>query len=210
MGLFITLEGVEGCGKTTQIGLLKDYFVGIGIDALFLREPGGTTLGESIRKVLLDSTTGAIDPMAELFLYEACRAEIVATRIKPALSSGRVVVCDRFTDSTLAYQGHARGLDLAVIENLNEMACAGVKPDVTIVLDCAPSIGLKRANARMGGNSENREDRFEQEAITFHEKVRKGFLKIAAKEPERVRVVNAEREIPLIHKDICDIIKGLI
>ena len=209
MGLFITFEGIEGCGKTTQIALLKDHFAKTKVEALFLREPGGTPLGERVRKVLLDSSTGAIDPMAELFLYEACRAEIVASQIRPALLAGQVVVCDRFVDSTLAYQGFARGLDLSVIAELNEMACNGLSPDVTILLDCTPSAGLKRARDRASGLGAEAEDRFESEEIGFHEKVRKGFLRIAEKDGERVRVVNSEREIPLIHKDICDIIKRL-
>ncbi|MBI1912523.1 MAG: dTMP kinase [Deltaproteobacteria bacterium] len=209
MGFFITFEGIEGCGKTTQAELLKGYLEKKGKEVLKLREPGGTALGEKVRAILLNSEAEPIDPWAELFLYEACRAQIVSNVIRKALDAGKIVICDRFTDSTTAYQGYGRGLDVGSIASLNEMAAGGLKPGLTILVDCDPEVGLKRAWSRIEVTSGAKEDRFEKEDIIFHKKVREGFLKIAAQEPQRVRVVRGEAEIPSIHKEICDIIEKM-
>lgn len=209
MGFFITFEGIEGCGKTTQVELLKGYLEKKGKEVLKLREPGGTALGEKVRAILLNSEAEPIDPWAELFLYEACRAQIVSNVIRNALGEGKIVICDRFTDSTIAYQGYGRGLDVGSIASLNEMATGGLKPGLTILVDCDPEVGLKRAWSRIEVTSGAKEDRFEKEDIIFHKKVREGFLKIAAQEPQRVRVVRGEAEIPSIHKEICDIIEKM-
>lgn len=204
MGFFITFEGIEGSGKSTQMEMLRRYLADRGADVLTLREPGGTLLGEKVRELILKEWDEPVEPMAELFLYEACRAQVVANVIRPALKSGRTVVCDRFTDSTLAYQGYARGLDLDAIRYMNDRATGGLVPDLTVLIDLAPEAGLARVGGRGG-----REDRLEKESVLFHKKVREGYLKIAESESSRVRVVDGAREIPVIHGDICAIIDNI-
>ena len=214
MGIFITLEGIEGSGKSTQMGLLKSYLEGRGLSVTALREPGGTRLGEEVRAILLNSADGRrIEPMAELYLYEACRAELVEEVIRPALNEGRTVICDRYVDSTVAYQGYGRGLDIDSVMAINSSAVAGVMPEITIVLDMSPAAGIKRATARIEERKKegaSAEDRFELEALDFHSRVRDGFLKIAKAEPERVRVVDGNGGIESIHKEICAIIEAVI
>jgi dTMP kinase len=205
-GLFITFEGVEGCGKSTQMELLKGWFEKRGGNVLAVREPGGTKLGEKVRAILLDSQGEGIDPYAELFLYEACRAQLVNNIIRPALQKGLTVICDRFTDSTLAYQGYGRGLDIGAIISANALATKGLTPSITVLIDCDPEVGLRRAWKRIEAGATG-EDRFEREAIAFHRNVRAGYLEMAQKEPGRIKVVDGSREIPLIHREICDIIK---
>lgn len=206
MGLFITFEGVEGCGKSTQMGLLKDHIASGGVKVVSVREPGGTKTGEMVRSILLNSGGEGLDPWAELFLYEACRAQLVANVIRPALEEGATVLCDRFTDSTLAYQGYGRGLDIVAIRTLNTLATGGLTPDVTILLDCDVQVGLERALGRIeAAGGAQREDRFEKEALAFHRKVREGFLELCASGP-RIKRVDSSGEIPSIHKKICDII----
>ncbi|MBI5230754.1 MAG: dTMP kinase [Coriobacteriales bacterium] len=183
-GVFVTFEGCEGCGKSTQIRRLADSLEAVGIDVLVTREPGGTSVGEHIRGLLLDPDTGPITPRAELLLYEASRAQIVEEVIRPALDAGKVVLCDRFADSSTAYQSYGRGLDLAEVERLNDAATAGLAPDRTIVLDVDAAVGLERAT---GAGA----DRLEAEDLAFHERVREGFLEIARRHPERVRVIAA-------------------
>lgn len=206
MGRFITFEGIEGCGKTTQASLLNERLITKGVKTLLVREPGGTALGEKVRGILLTSEGDGINAMAELFLYEACRAQLVNDVIKPALAKGITVICDRFIDSTLAYQGFGRGLDAGVITSANAIATNGLSPNITLLIDCPPEKGLSRALNRMEAGAGSKEDRFERETLEFHQKVRDGYLKIAASEPDRVKVIDGGREIPLIHKDICDII----
>ncbi|HXI09638.1 MAG TPA: dTMP kinase, partial [Thermodesulfobacteriota bacterium] len=172
MGFFITFEGIEGSGKSTQMEMLRRYLVDRGADVLTLREPGGTLLGEKVRELILKEWDEPVDPIAELFLYEACRAQVVANVIRPALKSGRTVVCDRFTDSTLAYQGYARGLDIDAIRYMNDRATGGLVPDLTVLIDLAPEAGLARVGGRGGC-----EDRLEKESVLFHKKVRDGYLK---------------------------------
>ncbi|MBA4370358.1 MAG: dTMP kinase [Coriobacteriaceae bacterium] len=183
-GAFITLEGGEGCGKTTQMPLLVGRLEALGADVLVLREPGGTVVGDRLREILLDAThLGRVEPRAELLMYEAARAQLVGERIRPALAQGRTVVCDRFFDSTTAYQGYGRGLDLESIRESNLAATGGLVPHATIVIDIDPRTGLERAG-REGA------DRLESEALGFHDRVREGFLAIARSEPDRVRVVD--------------------
>ena len=208
MGFFITFEGIEGCGKSTQLELLKAHLERKGRAVLSVREPGGTLLGERVRSVLLNGTEERIDPWAELFLYEACRAQLVARVIRPALAEGKVVLCDRFFDSTLAYQGFGRGLDAGKIEGLNALATGGLVPDLTFLVDCAADVGLKRAWARINASAGAREDRFEKEELAFHRRVREGFLAIAGAAP-RVKVIDGSREISTVHREICDIIEGV-
>lgn len=206
MGLFITLEGIEGCGKTTQFNLLKAHFDDIGAGAVTVREPGGTSIGEKTRAVLLDSASGELDPRTELFLYEACRAQLVKEVLRPALEAGHTVLCDRFTDSTIAYQGWGRGLPVDAVKRLNALATGGITPDLTILLDCEPAAGLARAWSRINSTGGAREDRFEREDLEFHTRVRTGYLALASEEPGRIKVVDASDEIPTIHAIICDII----
>lgn len=182
-GVFVTFEGGEGCGKSTQLAILAQTLEKAGAPVLSLREPGGTRVGELVRAALLDPAHTEMAPRAELLLYEASRAQLVAERIMPALETETVVLCDRFYDSTTAYQGYGRGVSLDVIEPLNAIAADGLVPDLTIVLDIDPVVGLERATA-LGA------DRLESEERAFHERVRSGFLEIASREPERVVVVD--------------------
>jgi len=173
--VFITLEGGEGVGKTTQQALLAERLQREGYACVSTREPGGTALGEALREILLHGDP--LTPLAELFLYAADRAEHVQKCILPALAAGQVVVCDRFTDSTLAYQGYGRGLDLEKIRQLNHLATGGLQPHLTLWLDLAPEVGLARS--RLG-------DKLEQEHLEFHRRVYRGFQALAAAEPQRI------------------------
>jgi len=206
LGLFITFEGIEGCGKSTQLALLKDYIASKGGKVVVVREPGGTRTGEQVRSILLNSGGEGLESRTELFLYEACRAQLVARVIRPALKEGSTVLCDRFTDSTIAYQGYGRGLDIDSIRRMNELATGGLVPDVTILLDCDEAVGVNRALGRIeAAGGEDREDRFEKEALAFHRRVREGFAELSAAD-KRIRMVDASGEIASIHKKICDII----
>ncbi len=207
--MFISFEGIEGSGKSTQMQMLCEYLQEAGLKVKAVREPGGTTLGERVRALLLTKEKEVIEPVSELFLYEACRAELVAKVITPALKSGHIVLCDRFIDSTIAYQGYARGLPKEVIAGLNDVASQGLLPELTILVDCPVETGLGRALRRTAERAVEglaTEDRFEQEAVAFHRRVRAGFLELATANPERIRVVDGVREIPVIHSEICDII----
>ncbi|MFS8842280.1 dTMP kinase [Synechococcus sp. W55.2] len=179
--MFITLEGGEGVGKTTQQALLVERLRQEGYACLCTREPGGTALGKTLRELLLHGDP--FSPLAELLLYAADRAEHVSKVIAPALAAGQVVVCDRFTDSTLAYQGYGRGLDLEKIRQLNHLATGGLQPHLTLWLDLPPEVGLARAKAR---------DRLEQERLEFHRRVYQGFQALAAAEPQRIVRVDAQ------------------
>ncbi|HAG51533.1 MAG TPA: dTMP kinase [Deltaproteobacteria bacterium] len=208
MSLFITFEGIEGCGKTTQMEMLKEHLEWKGFQVVATREPGGTELGERIRTMLLNRDIQPIAPWSELLLYAVCRAQLVKEIIKPALENRKIVLCDRFADSTVTYQGFARGLSLEAITNINKWVTEGITPSITFILDCAPEIGLKRAFDRINTRKEgNKEDRFERENIEFHKKIREGYLKLAKESPDRIKVVNGDREISLIHKEICGIIE---
>ena len=208
--MFITFEGIDGSGKTTQIKLLIPLLQANGYDCVFTREPGATTIGNKIRAILLDSAHTRMLPLTELLLYEADRAQHVHEVIKPALAANRVVVSDRFFDATRVYQGYARGFDLKFIEEIERVVTGNLKPDLTIVLDLPVGSGLKRAWQRIKNQSTGVcEDRFEKEAIVFHEKVRHGYLVLAAKDPERFRVIDASRDRQAIHKEIAEIVFSL-
>lgn len=208
-GIFITLEGVEGCGKSTQIELLNAKLRDAGAKTLVTREPGGTEAGAAIRKILLDPATGKLDPLTELMLFSAARRELVQKVIRPALDEGRVVICDRFADSTTAYQGHARGMDPARVEGMAREVCGGVWPDRTIVLDIPVEEGLKRAIGR-NDISANNESRFEEESLAFHKRVRQGFLKIAEAEPDRVKVIDASGTIEQVHRAALAAVRDIV
>ena len=195
----ISFEGGDGSGKTTQLKLLGDYIAGKGKICLCTREPGGTKLGKLIRQVLLEIGGEEISPTTELFLYLADRSHHVQEVIQPALKGGKLVLCDRFTDSTLAYQGFGRGVDFDLLRRLNQLASEGITPDLTFLLDCPVDVGLFRTTHRI---VERREDRFEREKVEFHEKVRKGFLELAREEPNRIYVLDASRAIHQVHEEI--------
>src|SRR4030067_220646 len=190
---FITFEGVEGSGKTTQIQRLKKYLTQKGIPCTVTREPGGCPIGEKVRKILLNPDHREMVPMSELLLYEAARAQHVNDMLQPFLKKGGVILCDRFNDATLAYQGYGRRIDLRWIERLNHLSSQGIRPDVTFLLDCPSDVGLKRALQRNRERKQEREERFEKEEIQFHRRVRKGYLAIAKKEPRRVKVIDTRQ-----------------
>jgi dTMP kinase len=204
---FITFEGGDGTGKTTQIKEVANHLGDRNRSYIVTREPGGTVLGKMIRKVLLEAGATKIAASTELFLYLADRAQHVDEIILPALQAGKVVLSDRFTDSTLAYQGYGRGIDVTWLRQLNDTASGKVRPDLTFLFDCPASMGLARA-ARRSAQSANRpqEDRFEREKLEFHEKVREGFLQLACAEPERFRIIDASRSVAEITKQIHAII----
>ncbi len=193
MSLFITFEGVEGSGKTTQIQRLKKYLTQKGIPCKVTREPGGCPIGEKVRKILLNPDHREMVPLSELLLYEAARAQHVKEVIEPFLKKGGVVLCDRFSDATIAYQGYGRKIDLRWIERLNHFSSRGIKPDVTFLLDCPSDVGLKRALKRNRTLKQEKEERFEKEKIQFHQRVRKGYLALAKKEPRRVKVIDTRQ-----------------
>lgn len=201
--MFITLEGIEGSGKTTQIRHIADYIKNKGHNCVITREPGGTSIGKKIRAILLDSNSKGLDPSAELLLYTADRIQHVNEIIRPALSSGKTVLCDRYFDATIAYQGIARGIDLDLIHMLHKRIIENLRPDLTILLDLPAETGLKRAWDQINnGTRTNKETRFEEEKIAFHEKVRAGYLTLARMEPERFRIINAARNEKIVQEDV--------
>jgi dTMP kinase len=191
LGKLITFEGIDGCGKSTQMRLLEQYLTERGVPVVSTREPGGTELGRKVRSALLDGAKGSVEPLAELLLYAADRAQHVRRVIMPALAEGKVVLCDRFYDATTVYQGYARGFDLKLVNQLNELATGGLKPDLTLLFDLDVETGLKRTRKRgdKTGEAAARPDRLDQEPIEFHERVRRAYLEIAALEPQRFRII---------------------
>jgi len=204
-GLFITFEGPDGSGKTTQIRMLKDYLENKGFEVILTREPGGTELGEDIRKILLDVKHKDMDAKAEMLLYAAARAQHVSKLIKPALLQGKIVLCDRFVDSSYAYQGVGRGLGIKLVEQVNEIALSGTYPDLTIFLDIEPEIGLARS-----ASSKKIPDRLESEKLGFHKKVREGFLKICEQNKNRVKETDAGISIEQVFQTVSEHVNSLI
>lgn len=193
--MFLTFEGMEGCGKSTQCKKLIEHFIRQGHDVLHTLEPGGSRLGKELRRILLDPENSDLCPTGELFLYLADRAQHVASVIRPAMEDGRTVICDRFADSTVVYQGYGRGLDPSLLRQLNDVAVQGLWPDVTILLDIAPEIGLRRALARnMLDDKGHVEGRFEAESPEFHTRIREGYLTWAALNRGRFLVIDAGRD----------------
>jgi dTMP kinase len=210
LSLFITFEGVEGSGKTTQIQRLKKYLTQKGIRCKVTREPGGCSIGEKIRQILLNPDHREMVPATEFLLYEAARAQHVNEVIKPFLERDGVVLCDRFSDATLAYQGYGRGIDLKWIQRLNHLSSQGLQPDVTFLLDCPSDVGLERAIQRNRTLKQEREERFEMEELKFHQRVRKGYLAIARKEPRRVKVIDTRQGEEKVFEKIQKIVDNLI
>lgn len=198
MSLFITFEGPEGSGKTTQIGLLAARLTQRGLRVVTTREPGGTHIGNAIRSILLDARHTEMSPRAETLLFNAARAQLVDEVIRPALADGQIVLCDRYADSTLAYQGYGHSQDLDQLRELGAYATGGLKPDLTIYLNIDPAAGLQRKQA---GEAEEW-NRMEERALAYHQVVRQGYLALAAAEPERWLTVDATRSVEEIHAEI--------
>jgi dTMP kinase len=184
-GIFITFEGSEGCGKSTQSRLLYEYLKKKGYRVVYVREPGGTKMSEKIRKVLLDPKNH-ITPVCEILLYMAARAQLVNEIIQPALNTGKVIICDRFLDSTIAYQGYGLGIDIGLIKNIGNLATEGIKPDLTILLDLPTKEGLAVCGRV--------KDRIEKRSLCYHLRVRKGYLKLASSEPKRIKVIKVDKD----------------
>jgi len=201
-GLFITIEGPEGAGKTTQARLLYDHLRS-SYDVLYTREPGGTAIGERIRGLLLDEQHREMSAQTEMLLFAASRAQFVVEVVEPALRGGRIVLSERYVDASLAYQGYARGLDVQVVRQVNAVATRGVKPDLTVLIDIDPAVGLERARLADGKEGRRgRGDRLEQESLDFFVRAREGFLTIAREERDRVRIINGNRPQQVVHDEI--------
>lgn len=203
-GLFISFEGIEGTGKTIQSKLLYEHLIKKGYNVILTEEPGGTKIGLKIRDVLLSVENRGITPVTELLLYNASRAQHVKEVILPALTKGSIVITDRFTDSTIAYQGYGRGIDLELIESLERIVTDGVRPDFTLLLDLDVETGLLR------NKGINKTDRLELEDVEFHKRVRNGYLRIAAKDPERIKLIDASESIEEIQGKIINIVTSYI
>ena len=199
-GLFITFEGIDGCGKSTQLNLLSEYLKSEGLEVVITREPGAKGLGEKLREILLNYE-GEVSSNCEAFLFLADRAQHIDTLVKPAIEAGKVVLCDRHTDSTIAYQGYGRGVDLEQIKMLNGIATSGLMPDLTFVFD----IDVEISQMRVGKTK----DRMESAGDDFHNRVRKGYIEIAKQEPERVKVITSDDSIENIFEKVKNIVERL-
>lgn len=203
-GLFISIEGMDGAGKTTQISLMKDFLEAKGHKVLVTREPGGTVIGERIREVVLDPAHQEMSYITEALLYSASRAQLVNQVIKPALERGEVVICDRFVDSSLVYQGKGRGLGYEAVKEINDFATQGLEPNLTIIFNITPEESLKRINSR------GKEDRLEQEKLAFHQQVHAAYQDLAKLYPSRIQMIDAGRPIEVIQREIEDILIKLL
>jgi dTMP kinase len=204
-GRFVSFEGIEGCGKTTQIARLSEFLKSHSTAHMVTREPGGTAVGEGIRKILLNSETIHLTAVSELLLFFASRSQNILEKIKPALERGEIVICDRFYHASMAYQGYGRGIPLDFITRLTELVCDRFRPEVTILLDIEPAVGLARARARNHGRVED-EGRFEAEDLDFYTRVRNGYLELAKKDA-RIRVIEADGTIEEVHRDIIKVLE---
>lgn len=199
--MFITFEGGEGAGKTTQITLLKAHLESLGKDVILTREPGGTVEAEKIRDLLVQRNGGNWTPLAEIMLFFTARHMHVETKIKPALKDGKIVICDRFTDSTVAYQGYGHGFDLDILQQVQTLSIGDFVPSKTFILDIPVNEGLARAGSRMNGDGST-EDRFERIGTQFHERLRQGFLTIAKNNPDRCHMIDARASVESIQNQI--------
>jgi len=206
-GKLITFEGIDGCGKSSQLRLLSEHLSERKIPFVATREPGGTLLGKTVRSAILDSEPGSVEPLAELLLYAADRAQHVRRVVLPALASGRLVLSDRFFDATTAFQGYGRQFDLALIQHLNDLAAGGLKPDLTLLFDLEVKTALERVSSR---SRDAHPDRIDQEPSEFHERVRRGYIEISALEPERIRIIPANGSPDSIHQQVIDIVGPLL
>lgn len=204
---FITIEGIEGCGKTTQIRLLSDTLQAENIPSLITREPGGCPISDKIRSILLDPSNTHMTPTAELLLYAAARAQHVQEVIRPSLETGKVVICDRFTDATMAYQGYARGLPLETIEYLAKLACDGIEPGLTLWLDLPVEVGVKRALQRNDSLNKSKEARFDQESLQFHSRVYQGYAQLHKLNPQRIQRIDADTTPTLVAERVLKVVR---
>lgn len=203
-GILISFEGIEGTGKTIQSKLLCEYLIKKGYNAILTEEPGGTQIGHKIRELLLSIEYKGMTPLTELLLYNASRAQHIKEVILPAMNRGAVVITDRFADSTVTYQGYARGIDLNLIDSIEKIVTSGLRPDITILLDLDVETGLNR------NRGINKMDRLELEDVEFHKQVRSGYLEIAAKEPERIKLIDASGSIEEVQSKIVKIISDFL
>lgn len=195
-GLFITVEGMDGSGKTTQIGLIVDYLKSKGYEVVLTREPGGTNISEKVRSIVLDPENTEMGILTEMLLYASARAQLVAELIKPSLEKGKIVICDRFVDSSYVYQGIGRGIDTEMVRTVNKIAMDGVFPDITFFFDISPEIALKRRIQATGA------DRIENEEMDFHWKTYQGYKKLADMHPERIKAIDSDRTVEEIFEDV--------
>ena len=212
-GKFITFEGIDGCGKTTQLRLLENWLTSRHLPFILTREPGGTELGTTIRAALLNVTHSHVEPLAELLLYAADRAQHVREKILPALDAGKIVLSDRYADATTAYQGYGRGFDLKLITEMNELATGGLKPDLTLLFDLAVAAGLRRVQRRgdsAEGEEEAQADRLDREPLEFHERVRRGYHELVAREPARFRLIPAAGSVEEVHALVIEAVQEMI
>ncbi len=203
-GRFITLEGGEGSGKTTQAALLGETLAKAGLQTRVVRSPGGTAIAEKLRTILKTREPGEeLASETELLLFGACHSQMVETLLKPELERGTCIISDRFVDSTKVYQGYARGLDIRMLDEINRFACRGVMPDLTIVLDLDPELGMRRSTGRVA-RAEFENDRFDSETLAFHTAVRNGFLELARQEPRRIKIISAEGSVEDVARAVKD------
>jgi len=205
-GFFITFEGIEGCGKSTQLKLTARWLEEHSYAVCCTREPGGTDIGSHIRKLLLSENSNGLAPLSEAFLYMADRFQHIQDVIRPALGQGQIVLCDRYHDSTIAYQGYARKIPLDLLDAIWNRSGAALEPDLTILLDLDPAEGIERSLKKLAAQQVD-ESRFEKEALQFHMDVRNGFLILAKQSPHRIRIVNAEGSIDSVHGQLIELLK---
>ncbi|KEH98315.1 dTMP kinase [Clostridium massiliodielmoense] len=205
-GVFITLEGPEGSGKTTIVKMIEEYLKKNNVDYISTREPGGINISEQIRNVILNRDNTEMDPRTEALLYVASRRQHLAERVIPALESGKVVICDRFVDSSLAYQGYARGIGIDEVMEINEFAIDGYMPDLTLYLDIEPEIGLNRISK----NSEREVNRLDLEKLDFHKKVREGYFKLLERYPNRIKQINANQSVDKVFTEVKNFLKSVL
>ena len=208
-GFFITLEGIDGTGKSTQLRLLVQHLKKRGFAVRVTREPGGTKVGERIRKILLASATTRLAPLAELALMYAARAQHLQEVIRPALAKGEIVLSDRYNDASLAYQGYGRELGVEIVRAFDHIICARTQPDLTVLLDLPPRLSLQRAHARQS-RRKSKQERFELQGVNFHERVREGYLAIARKQPRRVKVVQADGPVAEVQEKIRTLVDAFL
>lgn len=209
-GVFITFEGIDGCGKTTQLRLLAERLRSEGRSVVETVEPGGTAIGRQIRRMLLDSANQELDPLAELFLYFASRAQNVEQTIRPALAGGHIVLCDRFTDSTLVYQGCGRNLGVDTVLALDRIACRGLKPDLTLLIDIDPDTSLARAHVRNATTASGAETRMDEEPVDFHRRVRDAYLALAKRERDRFRVIDGRNDVAEVAAAVWSVVRPYV
>jgi len=208
-GFFITLEGPDGAGKGTQGRRLVEHLRRAAVDVLNTREPGGTPIGERIRQVLLDEAHREMAPETEMLLFAASRAQFVREVVRPALARGTTVLSERYVDASLAYQGFGRGLDVGLVRTVNDVATGGLLPDLTLLLDIDPAVGLERVQAAGRADAAGG-DRLEQETLAFHQRVRAGFLQLARESPKRFVVIDAQGDVERVHREVVRAVDGLL